>query len=91
MVMAQAINDQDRVNRKTVCEVLLNALDNDDLNHVLMKDEANFHLYRNVSSQKLSLLGNREPSRYSPENFTFLEGYCSVQCSIFWGDRPLFV
>jgi transposase-like protein len=71
MVMAQAINDQDRVNRKTVCEVLLNALDNDDLNHVLMKDEANFHLYRNVSSQKVSLLGNREHSRYSPETFTF--------------------
>jgi len=42
MVMVQAINDQDTVNRKTLCEVLFNALDN--LNHVLMTDEANFHL-----------------------------------------------
>ena len=31
MVMVQAISDQDTVNRKNVCEVLLNALDNDDL------------------------------------------------------------
>ena len=51
MVMVQAINDQDTVNRKTVCEVLLNALDNDDVNHVLMMDEANFHLCGNVNSQ----------------------------------------
>ena len=36
MIMIQAINDQDTVNRKTVCEVLLNSLDNDDLIHVLM-------------------------------------------------------
>jgi hypothetical protein len=51
MVMVQAIHDQDTVNWKTVCEVLLNALDNNDLNHVLMKDEANFHLCGNVISQ----------------------------------------
>jgi hypothetical protein len=51
MVMVQAINDQDTANRKTVCEVLLNALDNDDLNHVLMTAEANFHLRGNVNSQ----------------------------------------
>jgi hypothetical protein len=42
MVMVHAINDQDTVNRKIFYEVLLNALDNDDLNHVLMMDEANF-------------------------------------------------
>ena len=51
MVMVQTINDQDNVDRKTVCEVLLNTLANDDLNHVLMTDEANFHLCGNVSSQ----------------------------------------
>jgi hypothetical protein len=51
MVMVQAINDQDTVNRKTVSEALLNALQNDDFNHVLMTDEANFHLCGNVSSQ----------------------------------------
>jgi hypothetical protein len=33
------------------CEVLLNAVDNDDLNHVLKADEANFHLCGNVTSQ----------------------------------------
>jgi hypothetical protein len=51
MVMVQAINGQDTVNQKTVCEVLLNALDIDDLKHVLMRDEANFHLCGNVNSQ----------------------------------------
>jgi len=70
MVMVQAINYQDIVNRKTLCEVLLNALDNDNLNTVLMTNEANFHLRGNVNPQN-SLLGDREPSRYSPETFTF--------------------
>jgi len=51
MVMFQAINDQDTVNRKTVCEVLLNSLDNDDLNHIVLTDEANFQLCGNVNSQ----------------------------------------
>jgi hypothetical protein len=40
---------------------------------------------------KLSLLGNWEPSRYSPENFTFWEVYCLVWCGMFWGDWPLFL
>jgi len=51
MVMIQAINDQDIVNGKTFGDVLLNALDNNDLNHVLMTDEANFYLCCNVNSQ----------------------------------------
>jgi hypothetical protein len=51
MVMVQAINDQDTVNRKTRCEVLLNTLDNDNLNHILMMDEADFHLCGNINSQ----------------------------------------
>ena len=34
MVMFQAISDQDTVNRKTLCEVMLNALDNNSLNHI---------------------------------------------------------
>jgi hypothetical protein len=51
MVVVQAVNDQDTVNRKTVCEVLLNTLDNDDLNHILMIDEADFHLCGDVNSQ----------------------------------------
>jgi len=51
MVMVQAINNQDTVNRKTVCNVILNALNNDDLNHILVADEANFHLCDSVNSQ----------------------------------------
>ena len=69
MVMVQAINDEDTVNRKA--EFLLNALDNDDLKHVLMMDEANFNFLWQCQFSKLSLLGKREPSRYSPETFTF--------------------
>ena len=48
--MVQAINDQG-VNRKTLCEFLLNALDYNVLDHVLMKDEANLHICVNVDSQ----------------------------------------
>jgi len=59
MVMGQAINDQDNVNRKT--EVLLNALDNDDLNHVLVTDEANFHLCGNVNSQNCRYWATENP------------------------------
>jgi len=49
IVMVEAKYDQDTVNQKTVCEVLLNALDNDDLNHILMTDKENFHLCGNVN------------------------------------------
>ena len=61
MVMFQAINDQDTVNRRPLCKVLLNALDNDDLNHVLMKDEANFHLCGNVNSQNCRYWATENP------------------------------
>jgi hypothetical protein len=60
MVMVQATNDQDTVNRKTVCEALLNTLDNNDLNHVLMTDEANFHLCGNVYSQNWATENHRD-------------------------------
>ena len=42
-------------------EVLLNTLDNDDLNHVLMTDEANFHLCGNVSSQNCCYWATENP------------------------------
>jgi hypothetical protein len=61
MVMVQGINDQDTVNRKTVCNVLLNALDNDNLNHILMTDEANFHLCGNAISQNCSYWTTENP------------------------------
>ena len=61
MVMVQAINDQDTVNRKTVCEVLLNMLDNDNLNHVLIMDEANFHHCGNVNSQNCRYWATENP------------------------------
>jgi hypothetical protein len=60
-VMVQAINDQDTVNQKTVCEALLNALQNDDFNHVLMMDEANFHLCGNVNSQNCHYCATKNP------------------------------
>jgi hypothetical protein len=55
--MVQGINDQDTVNRKTLCEALLNALQN-DFNRVLMTDEANFHLCGNVSSENCRYWAN---------------------------------
>jgi hypothetical protein len=61
MVVVQAINDQDTVGRKAVCEVLLNTLDNDDLTHVLMTDEANFHLCGNVNSQNCHYWATENP------------------------------
>jgi len=39
----------------------LNALDNDDLNHVLMTDEANFHLRGNVNSQNCRYWATENP------------------------------
>jgi hypothetical protein len=38
MVIVQASNDQDSVNRKTVCEDLSKALGNDGISHVLTMD-----------------------------------------------------
>jgi len=67
--MVQAINDQDTVNRKTLCEVLLNTLDNDDLNHVLMTDEANFHVCGNVSSQNYCYWATENPRDIHQKTF----------------------
>jgi hypothetical protein len=61
MIMVHAINDEDTVNRKTVCKVLLNTLDNDNLNHVLMTDEANFHHCGNVNSQNCRYWATENP------------------------------
>jgi hypothetical protein len=61
MVMCEAINDQDTVYRKILCEVRLNALDNDDLKPVLMTGEANFHLCGNVNSQNCQYCTTRNP------------------------------
>jgi len=61
MVMVQAINYQDTVNTKIICEVLLNALDNDDFNHVLMTDETNVHFCGNVNSQNCRYWATEKP------------------------------
>ena len=61
MVMVEAINDQGTVTRKTLCEVLLNTLDNDDLNYDLMTDEANFHVCGNVNSQNCHYWATEHP------------------------------
>jgi hypothetical protein len=60
-VMVQAINDQDTVHWKTVCEAVLNAVQNDDFNHVLMTDEANFHLCGNVNFQNCRYWATKNP------------------------------
>ena len=39
----------------------MNALDNDDFNHVLKMDEANFHLCGNVSSQNCHYWATEKP------------------------------
>jgi hypothetical protein len=61
MVMVQTINDQDTVNWKALCEALLNALQNNDFNHILMTDEGNFHLCGHVSSQNCCYWANENP------------------------------
>jgi hypothetical protein len=61
MVVGQAINDQDTVNWKTVCEALCNVLQNDDFNHFLMLDEAHFRLCGNVNSQNCRYWANENP------------------------------
>jgi hypothetical protein len=61
MAMTQAIHDQDTVNLKTVCGALLNALDNDNLNDVLITDEANFRLCGNVISQTCRYWATENP------------------------------
>jgi len=80
MVMVQAINKQDTVNRKTVCDVLLNALNNDDFNHVLMTDEANFHLCDNVNSQNCRYLAteNLRDIHQKPLHFEKVIVWCGV-------------
>jgi hypothetical protein len=59
--MGQAINYQDTVYRKILCEILLNAHDNDDLNPVLMMVEENFHFCGNVNSQNCHYCTTENP------------------------------
>ena len=92
MVMVQAINDQDTVNQKTVREVLLNALDNDNVNHVLMTDEANFNLCSNVNSQNCRYWATEIPCDIHQKPLHSKKVmYCLMWCSIFWGDWPLYL
>jgi hypothetical protein len=69
MVMVQAINDQNTANRKTVCEALLNALQNDDFNHVLMTDEANFYICGNVNSQNCRYWATENPRNFQQQPY----------------------
>jgi hypothetical protein len=67
MVMVQAINDQDIANRKTVCEALLNALQNDDITHICMTDETNLHLRGNVNSQNCRYWATENPRDFQQQ------------------------
>jgi len=79
-VMVQTIRDQDTVNRKNVCEVLLNALYSDDLNHVLITDKANFHLCGNVNSQNCRYWSTENPHalRQKPLHSEKVTVWCGV-------------
>jgi hypothetical protein len=79
-VMVQTIRDQDTVNRKNVCEVLLNALYSDDLNHVLITDKANFHLCGNVNSQNCRYWSTENPRalRQKPLHSEKVTVWCGV-------------
>ena len=88
--MVQAIKDQDTVNRNTArfCSTLWTT----SLTTFSLRLKQIFIIMAmSIQFSKLSLLGNREPSRYSPQTFTFWKGYCLVWCSIFWDDRQLFL
>jgi len=90
MVRVQAINDQNTVNQKTHCEVLLNILDNDDLNHVLMTDDANFHLCGNVNSQNCCYWATRTLTIFTRNLYIPRRLLLGVVWH-FWGDWPLFL
>jgi len=89
MVMVQAINDHDIVNRKSVrfCWTLWITTTLTTFSWPMKK----IFIFVEMSVLKNVAASNREPSQYSPENFTFCESYCLVWCSNFWGDRPLFL
>jgi hypothetical protein len=78
MVVVQALSDQDMINRKTVCEDILNALGNDDVNHVLMTDEANFHLYGYVNSQNCRYWATENPRDIHQQHSEKVLVWCSV-------------
>jgi hypothetical protein len=80
MVMFHAINDQDNVNLKTVCDVLLNAPNNDELKQVLVTDEANFHLCCNVNSEKRRYWTTEKPrdTHQKPLNSEKFIVWCGV-------------
>jgi len=79
MVVFQATNDQD-VNRKTLCEFLLNALDYIVLDHVLMMDEANFHICGNVDSQNCPYWATENPRDIHQK--TLHSEKCIVWCDV---------
>jgi hypothetical protein len=80
IVIGQAINDQDTKNRKTLFEVLLNALDNDAFNHVLMTDEATFYLCCSVNSQNCGYWATENPrdTRQKPLQSNKVVVWCGV-------------
>jgi len=83
-------NKRSRHRKSKNWQVLLNAVDNDDLNHDLMTDEANFHLYDN-NSQHCRYWATENPRDIHQKPLHSREDYCLVLSSIFWGDRPIFL
>jgi hypothetical protein len=88
MIMVQAINYQNNENWKTPCENLLKAQDNDDINHILMADEANFILLA-LSVLRTDGIEQLRTFAMFIRNLYILRMFCLVLCSIFWIDRSL--
>jgi hypothetical protein len=51
VVVVQALNDQNTVTQKIVCKDILKAVGENDINHILMMDDTNFHLCGHVNIQ----------------------------------------
>ena len=83
MVVVQALNDQDTVTQKNVCKDLLNALGNNDINHVLMMDETNFHLCGHVSFQNCLYWATANPHSINQEPL------CSEKVIVWYGVASL--
>lgn len=54
MGVVQALNDQDTVTQKNVCKDILKALGDNDINHILLMDDTNYHLCGHVNIQAIS-------------------------------------
>jgi len=89
MIIVQAFNYQDIENWRTLCQNLLKDQGNDDNNHIIMADEANFHLSSYVNSRNWCYWAIENTLAMFVRNLYILRMLCLLLCSIFWVDRSL--